>query len=386
MGAYLSTPVTEKDVFDGAAGNVQYGGASMQGWRRNMEDAHTAVQLRGGGGEEGASVFGVFDGHGGSEVARFCQKYLAKELAAMEQFPASAGDALVEVFHKIDDMLRDPVYSAELEGLKNRPEEEEEEEEAEKGFGEGGGGGGGGNSPADAMLRQLNAVRRMMFASGNRGGGMGAQGGVNGGGGGGGGGGEMAVHAGSTAIVAVKKEKQLFVANAGDSRGVLCRGSRAIAMSEDHKPGMETERSRIVAAGGFLSDIAGMCRVNGNLNLSRAIGDLKYKANASLKAKDQIITAEPDIRVLDLMPEDQFFVLACDGVWDVMDNQQVVDFVSARLGKGKKLSEIGSELLDECLAPDPKLTRGVGCDNMTILIGRFQDEGSQNGDNLPSTI
>ncbi len=62
-------------------------------------------------------------------------------------------------------------------------------------------------------------------------------------------------------------------------------------------------------------------RVNGNLNLSRAIGDLKYKGNTELHPKDQIITAQPDIRHISLQPEDRFFVLACDGVWDVMTNQ-----------------------------------------------------------------
>lgn len=62
-------------------------------------------------------------------------------------------------------------------------------------------------------------------------------------------------------------------------------------------------------------------RVNGNLNLSRAIGDLKYKGNTELPPKDQIITAQPDVRKISLTHEDRFFILACDGVWDVMSNQ-----------------------------------------------------------------
>ena len=96
--------------------------------------------------------------------------------------------------------------------------------------------------------------------------------------------------------------------------------------------------------------------MNGNLNLSRAIGDLKYKSNNGLAAKDQIITAQPDIIQVGGMlacspaslrrtqltclnvqvtitPEDRFFVLACDGVWDVMTNQDVVNFVGKRLGR-----------------------------------------------------
>ena len=69
----------------------------------------------------------------------------------------------------------------------------------------------------------------------------------------------------------------------------------------------------------LLSIVCG-CRVNGNLNLSRAIGDLKYKAH-DLAPKDQIITAQPDVTRVSLTPEDKFFVLACDGVWDGMSNQ-----------------------------------------------------------------
>ncbi len=71
---------------------------------------------------------------------------------------------------------------------------------------------------------------------------------------------EGLVQAGCTAVVAVKRGNDLYVANAGDSRGVLCRGGKAIALSEDHKPAQEGERSRIIAAGGFLSEIGGVCR------------------------------------------------------------------------------------------------------------------------------
>ena len=67
--------------------------------------------------------------------------------------------------------------------------------------------------------------------------------------------------------------------------------------------------------------MGGVSRVNGNLNLSRAIGDLKYKGNQQLPPADQIITAQPDIVKMELTPADRFFVLACDGVWDVMSNQ-----------------------------------------------------------------
>lgn len=63
--------------------------------------------------------------------------------------------------------------------------------------------------------------------------------------------------------------------------------------------------------------------MNGNLNLSRSIGDLKYKANAGLPPADQMITAEPDLKSVEVTNEDHFMILACDGVWDCMSSQEV---------------------------------------------------------------
>ncbi len=61
-------------------------------------------------------------------------------------------------------------------------------------------------------------------------------------------------------MVAVVKGNELWVANAGDSRAVLCRKGQALALSEDHKPQSEAERNRITAAGGFVSDVGGVSR------------------------------------------------------------------------------------------------------------------------------
>jgi hypothetical protein len=100
------------------------------------------------------------------------------------------------------------------------------------------------------------------------------------------------IHAGATAIVAVIVGKTLTVANAGDSRAVLCRDGDAFPLSFDHKPQSEIERGRIQKAGGFVNQVG---RVNGNLNLSRSIGDLKYKQVEGITKAEQMITAEPDI-------------------------------------------------------------------------------------------
>lgn len=75
------------------------------------------------------------------------------------------------------------------------------------------------------------------------------------------------------------------------------------------------------------------------MNLSRAIGDHAYKTTASLPAEEQAITALPDIRTLTLDEKDEFMIIACDGIWNSMSNEEAVTFVRERLGK-KSIKEI----------------------------------------------
>ncbi len=104
----------------------------------------------------------------------------------------------------------------------------------------------------------------------------------------------------------------------------------------------------------------------------------------------QIITAEPDITITELQSDDRFFLLACDGVWDCLTNQQAVrykethfcqceitrlhldhvqcDFVTERLDIGMEPVEIVREVCLRCLAANPKLTAGIGGDNMTCML------------------
>lgn len=118
---------------------------------------------------------------------------------------------------------------------------------------------------------------------------------------------------GCTAVVAIVKGNCLYVANTGDSRCVVSRDGKAVDMSFDHKPEDQIERERIEKAGGHVTSDG---RVNNGLNLSRAIGDHSYKDNPNISAREQMITALPDVKKLTLQPEsDKFMVLACDGIW-----------------------------------------------------------------------
>ncbi|KAG8490801.1 hypothetical protein CXB51_013938 [Gossypium anomalum] len=107
---------------------------------------------------------------------------------------------------------------------------------------------------------------------------------------------------GSTACVAIIRNKQLIVANAGDSRCVISRKGQAYNLSKDHKPELELVKDRILKAGGFIQ----VGRIKGSLNLARAIGDAEFKQDKTLPAEQQIV---------ELCDDDEFLVLACDGIW-----------------------------------------------------------------------
>lgn len=103
-----------------------------------------------------------------------------------------------------------------------------------------------------------------------------------------------------------------MVANVGDSRAVLSRGGTAVDLSVDHKPEDALEKARVEAAGGHVSEDG---RVNGGLNLSRALGDHCYKTNAELPVEAQLISPVPDIKVEQITDDDTLLVVACDGIW-----------------------------------------------------------------------
>ncbi|GLD91560.1 hypothetical protein PINS_up000093 [Pythium insidiosum] len=132
----------------------------------------------------------------------------------------------------------------------------------------------------------------------------------------------------------------LYVTNLGDSRAVLCRDGKALALTRDHKPSLPDERHRILKAGGFVAEFHGVARVfsaagaglsidrqaSTYLAVSRALGD------RSLKSPTPCVSAEPEIKRVPVLDDDLFIVLATDGVWDVMTNQEAVEIAMKSFG------------------------------------------------------
>ncbi|XP_031502709.1 protein phosphatase 2C 53-like [Nymphaea colorata] len=255
---------------------VHLGCVSLKGRRPEMEDTVLTIPNF----MSGADFCGVYDGHGGSQVADHCRRRLHAALLdelkkVMEDTEARASGSM------------DP----------SRWESQQAWEEASTNC----------FSKVDSEVRALGGV-------------------------------EMET-VGSTAVVAVVFSSHIVVANCGDSRAVLCRGRKPMPLSLDHKPDREDEATRIEEAGGRIIHWDGV-RVCGVLSMSRAIGDAYLKP---------WIIPVPEVTVTKRSDDDECLILASDGLWDVITNDEACEIArrclrqcrrrnaSARMGEGQEV-------------------------------------------------
>jgi len=298
MGAFLDKPKTEKYNESRIGGGLRYGLSSMQGWRIEMEDAHSAI-IGIPDQKESVSWFAVFDGHAGSRVSAHCAHHLLDTIRTNDDFTCS--------LQQEHTLSQEELMVGVKKGIL-------------KGFLE-----------LDEKLRKIPEV-----ASGED-------------------------KSGTTAVCALITEKYIIIANCGDSRGVCCTNGKAVLATQDHKPSNEPERERIQNAGGTVM----IQRVNGSLAVSRALGDFEYKNVEGKGPTEQLVSPEPEFFIKERNPaEDEFLVLACDGVWDVMTNQDICDFISARMKISDNLETVCNEVIDACLHKGSR-------DNMSIIIIAF---------------
>lgn len=274
----------------------------MQGWRVDMEDAHSEQIGITPDVLKEWSYFAVFDGHAGMKVAQYCAQHLLAAILETSEMQAVVKDLKAnngEVTEKMSDLIRKGMRAGFLkldERMRDQPEVYGENERS-----------------------------------------------------------------GTTAVCTLISPKHIFIANLGDSRAIMSRDGAFNFSSEDHKPFLPKERDRIVNAGGSVM----IQRVNGSLAVSRALGDYEYKSVPGLAPVEQLVSPEPDVYCMERSPQrDEFLLLACDGVFDVMTNAELADFIRSRLMVTKDLSAIGNQILDSCLSKGSR-------DNMSVVLVTF---------------
>jgi len=281
----------------GKGEKLRYAIAYTQGWRESMEDAHIDQPQF----DHDTSLFAVFDGHGGAEVARFCRIHFCKELRKNQNYKEHCfEEALIETFIKMDELISS--------------------EEGQK------------------ELRKHMVIKTEKS------------------------------EAGCTANVVLIHKSTLYVANAGDSRCLISSNGKLEQILYDHTTQLACEIDRIHYAGGFIYE----GRVNGMINLTRAIGDLDFKKNPELPIEHQVISVIPDVAKRELNQHDEFILIGCDGVWELNDKQVIGDHVNEGLKKLHtnyqlgELEKIAQRVVEEGLSPEPDTING--CDNMSLIL------------------
>ncbi len=166
---------------------------------------------------------------------------------------------------------------------------------------------------------------------------------------------------GSTCLVVTHYKKKdieyLNILNTGDSRCVLCRNNLEFPLTKDHKPNWPEENARIKSLGGQITFDGYDWRIK-DLSVSRAFGDTDA---------EPYVTNAPDMFRYKLTPNDKFFVLACDGLWDVMTSQDVVNFVLDNCYDIATNTRIHKNINVAKRLAEYAVTKG-SCDNITIIV------------------
>ena len=290
-----------------------FGASVRQGGRQVLEDSYRLVQdLRVGPPAVPTSYFAVFDGHGGNAVSVQLQAKLHKNVSlALQQ---SLGD--VEGHKRWLRMATRKVPPALAAGgaADAAPAPAVEDDGDDDAFD---------TTIAKALEKAFSDTDAEILREH----------------------GKKTHDVGSTAVVSLLTAGRLYCAHVGDSRAVLSRSGVALELTTDHKPTRPDELARIKAAGG----VVWQGRVLGQLAISRAFGDFTFKQTADEPGGNSnraaLITCVPEVRSLMLSSaEDEFLVLGCDGLFDVMTPQDVVSFIRKHPGYPREIQRVSEAL------------------------------------------
>lgn len=179
---------------------------------------------------------------------------------------------------------------------------------------------------------------------------------------------------GTTAVIVVIAGDRIICANVGDSRAILSRDGKPLVLSRDFKPYHTDEKKRIENAGGTVINK----RVNGNNAISRAFGNFKFKSisrsNIMERANgngEDIIAVKPDIRETQIdWLKDEFIIIGCDGLFDLITNAEIIDFIRDKLSSNDISEQDVQKAADDLIAHVKKdsVNKIKSCDNLTACI------------------
>jgi len=329
MGSVLSSPVELIRVQRKGSRSFRCAVAEMQGWRVSHEDAH---EMRC---SDSCAAWWVLDGHGGSFAAIDSAPALAREFEGDVSDSSTTlppDSRLEQGFVAVDRRLR--------EKLEADPVQES------------------GSTVVGALcLRQGDEFTLKLCNCGDS---------------------RCIVVRGpsekeATAPPITVRIPQHIEALASDLAAVR-RGDTApkckwplIAETVDHKPNHATEKVRIEAAGGSVSEEY-PARLDGNLAVSRGLGDFEYKADAGRPVEEQKVSCIPDLYEMSGLRQGAIIILACDGVWDVISGEDLAIMVRDKLSGDPDLDlgELATEVIHMCLKRNSR-------DNITCMIVQLVD-------------
>ena len=176
---------------------------------------------------------------------------------------------------------------------------------------------------------------------------------------------KYAAHVGSTALVVIQfkmnNDYYLNIINTGDSRCILCRDNFAIPLTKDHKPNFAEEKHRIEGLGGAIVFDGYDWRVN-DLSVSRALGDCDSQP---------LVTHLPDIFKYRIDKIDKFIVLGCDGLYDVLSNDDIINFVLLNCYDSTLTKRINQNINIAKRLGDYAIGKG-STDNVSVIVVFFE--------------
>jgi len=298
--------------------------AEMQGWRSGHEDAH---EMRV---SDVSGAFWVLDGHGGDGVALYGAPELVREFAA--SMDKNSGDLppdsrIVDGFASVDARCR--AYVAE------NPDKNS------------------GSTVVGALVaKQKDGTYTMKLINCGDSRGIVVRGPVE--------------EDTKDAAKLLKTVPEHLAGLSGEDGPAQCAWP-LIQESVDHKPSHPTEKARIVAGGGHVTE-DDPPRLDGNLAVSRGLGDFEYKADTEAPVAKQKVSAVPDIYEVSGLQPGAVVVLCCDGVWDVMTGDEVGQLVRDWLKRepNADLGEIATAIVQLSLQRNSR-------DNVTAMVAHLVD-------------